>query len=54
VPLLKAAAQVNNIPLVAVPHPIAGAGDDAVRKKADDAIEQLISSLVTSREESTT
>lgn len=40
------------MPLVVVPHPIAGGDDDAIRKKADDAMGNLVRSLVAPVEES--
>jgi hypothetical protein len=38
------------MPLVAVPHPIAGNDDETIRRKADDATDELISVLASSSE----
>jgi hypothetical protein len=41
-----------NMPLVVVDHPIAVNDDAAIRKKADNAMESLVCSLVAPTEES--
>jgi hypothetical protein len=49
--LLKVTAKakgLTDMSLVVVEHPIAVNDDDAIRKKADDAVEDLVRSLVTS------
>jgi hypothetical protein len=51
--LIKATAQSKGFPhlaILAVPHPIAGIPADEVRKKADDAFEDMVSIFITPSE----